>query len=501
MLPLTIGPPDLFQPLRQFLTDSYYSEVKVCDRLGLKCAQDFLTLRPNPAAPHPIRDGLDLLARLFLIGEFVKEDEIEAHVPAPALASMKGLGLIAGAPAQPDSWYATVALYPAYGLHIVSDRWTSPEAAPIQGAPDVVYPAITTNTRDFIESLPTDPCERLLDLCSGSGIAALVAASSYTKHAWALDVAESSAHCAEFNRLLNGVPNATVACGDLYEPVRGQTFDRIVANPPYMPSLRPAQLYAHGGELGDEITRRIVKDLPTYLQPGGRFYCVTVGPDRKGEGFEDRIRNWLAEAAPEFHIFLFERRVIDRDFVAYQQAARSLGGIGQVDEWKALFEKHQVEGLVYGTLVIQRRSGAGKAVTVRRRKGRRLGTAEIEWLRGWETAASDHAILSQILDSRPRAIPSLALRVTHRLSGGELAPQEFLLETDYPFTADCSIQPWVAYALPRCDGKTTARELLSWLKQNELVAANEPEEEFADYLRVLISGGFLEIDGFRRPPR
>ncbi|HET9320529.1 MAG TPA: hypothetical protein VFO27_12170, partial [Bryobacteraceae bacterium] len=252
---------------------------------------------------------------------------------------------------------------------------------------------------------------------------------------------------------------------------------------------------------GDEITRRIVKDLPNFLQPGGRFYCVTVGPDRKGEGFEHRIRNWLAEAAPEFHIFLFERRVIDRDFVAYQQAARSLGGIGQVDEWKALFEKHQVEGLCYGTLVIQRRSGPGKAVTARRRKGSRLGTAEIEWLRGWETAAADHGILSRILDSRPRAVPSLALRVTHRLSGGELAPQEFLLDTDYPFTADCLIQPWVAYVLPRCDGKTPARELLGWLKQNELVAANEPEEEFADYLRVLISGGFLEIDGFHLPPR
>ena len=261
-----------------------------------------------------------------------------------------------------------------------------------------------------------------------------------------------------------------------------RTFDRIVANPPYMPSLRPAQLYAYGGELGDEITRRIVKDLPNFLQPGGRFYCVTVGPDRKGEGFEDRIRSWLAEAGPEFHIFLFERRVIDRDFVAYQQAARSLGGIGQVDEWKALFEKHQVEGLCYGTLVIQRRSGPGKAVTVRRRKGRRLGTAEIEWLRAWETAAADPAILSRILDSRPRAVPSLALRVTHRLQRrGTCASGVLAGDRTIRSRSDCSIQPWVAYALPRCDGKTTARELLGWLKQNELVAANEPEEEFADY--------------------
>ena len=92
------------------------------------------------------------------------------------------------------------------------------------------------------------------------------------------------------------------------------------------------------------------------------------------------------------------------------------------------------------------------------------------------------------------------MQVTHRLQGGELAPQDFRLETNYPFTVECSIQPWAAYVLPRCDGKTTAREHLAWLKENELVAANEPEEELADYLRVLISGGFIEIDGFRLPP-
>ena len=80
-----------------------------------------------------------------------------------------------------------------------------------------------------------------------------------------------------------------------------------------------------------------------------------------------------------------------------------------------------------------------------------------------------------------------------------LRPQEFTLEARYPFTVDCAIRPWAAYLIPRCDGKTTARELLAFLKENELLAADESEEGFADFLRVLISGGFLEIDGFRLP--
>jgi len=112
----------------------------------------------------------------------------------------------------------------------------------------------------------------------------------------------------------------------------------------------------------------------------------------------------------------------------------------------------------------------------------------------------DDAILQCILDAKPLAARGLELRVIHRLQNGELAPQEFTLETRYPFTVECSIQPWAAYLIARCDGKTTAREILGYLKENGVVAAGEREEEFADFLRVLISGGFLEIEGFRLPP-
>jgi len=39
------------------------------------------------------------------------------------------------------------------------------------------------------------------------------------------------------------------------------------------------------------------------------------------------------------------------------------------------------------------------------------------------------------------------------------------------------------------------------LKENELVGADAPEEEFADLLRALVSGGFLELEEFKLPAR
>ena len=500
MPPLTIGPPALFRELRAFLTDSYYSEAAVCARLGLQSPQDYLALRPNPASPRSIQDPLDLVSRLFIIGEMVKNDELEKWVPVPVLEAVHGLGLIARHSSQPESWYSAAALYPACGLFLVSDRWTNPECAPIEMAADVVYPAVTVNTCHFLETLPNEPCDSFLDLCSGSGVAALLAARSYARHAWSTDVTESSTRCAEFSRLLNGIENVTVAQGDLYQAAGERTFDRIAANPPYMPSLRPAEIYAYGGEFGDQITRRIVEGLPQYLRPGGRFYCVTAGPDRDGEGFEVRVRDWLGSAAHAFDVFFFERRSFEPSDIAHQQAAKTRGGREEVDQWKELFAQRGVTSLVYGSLVIQRKTEGAEPVTVRRRKGSRLGTPEIEWLRAWETASADDAILQRILDAKPLVARGLELRVIHRLQNGELAPQEFTLETRYPFTVECSIQPWAAYLIARCDGETTAREILGYLKENGVVAAGEREEEFADFLRVLIAGGFLEIEGFRLPP-
>ncbi len=516
VISLKVSPKEHFPPLRQFLLESNYTETAVCERLGLPNIESCLTLRPKPGLPHSAQDCLDLLAHLFLIGQFVEQSELETWLPVPVLEAASALGLIAPYPNdQPGLWWATAALYPAYGLHIVSDRWRSPihstrdlEADPqpvVSSSHDVamdwVFPAISGATRRFMETLPADPCENFLDLCSGTGIAALSAASRYARRAWSADITEASGLCAEFNRLLNDLENISVVRGDLYEPVNGLTFDRIAANPPYMPSIRPAAVYADGGELGDQITERLVANLPKYLRPGGRFYCTAAGPDRVSENFEFRIRSWLEGAGPEFDIFAFERRLFAPAYIANQEAATSRGGTEQVEEWKALFEKHQVEEIFYGSVVIQRKTSPGRPITVRRKKGTRLGSAEIEWFRGWETAAAEPEMLPRILDARLLAAPGWELNVTHRLKDHELTAQEFRLQTSYPFTAECAVQPWVAYFLPRCDGKTPARELLAWLKENQVVAADAPEHEFAEYLRVLISGGFLEMEGWRLPER
>jgi hypothetical protein len=82
---------------------------------------------------------------------------------------------------------------------------------------------------------------------------------------------------------------------------------------------------------------------------------------------------------------------------------------------------------------------------------------------------------------------------------GDLAPEQFSLHTEYPFSVDCRVQPWMGFLLPQCDGKLTVRQLLEFCKQNNLVHPATPLAEFAKLLMVFISAGFLEVEEFKLP--
>jgi len=327
-----------------------------------------------------------------------------------------------------------------------------------------------------------------------------ISGCGYARHAWSLDVTERATLFAEFNRQLNGIANLTVACGDLYQPAGEQTFDRIAANPPYMPLRTPAEIYADGGTLGERITRRVVEESPRYLRPGGCLYLITGGAESDEQPFEHRLRACLGAAHAGFDVVVVVRQSFDPADMAYQSAARVHGGQEEVADLKEFYQSSGVDRFVYASVLIQRKQASTAPVTVRLQAGRRFAAAELEWLRSWETAAADPAMLSGMLDTCPLASPRAELRVTHRMQDGQLTPVSFMLSIDQPYEVECAIQPWTAHLLARCDGKITAGEHFTYLKEQQLIHPETPSEEFARQLLVFISGGFLEIRG-HQPPR
>lgn len=131
-----------------------------------------------------------------------------------------------------------------------------------------------------------------MDLCTGSGIQALMCAS-HAKGTVAVDIQERAVELATLNVYLNRLENRVkIQKGNLYDAIGGNRFDFICANPPLLPSANrlKSPLVAAGGEDGLDLTRQILYGLPNHLVPGGT--CQMLGTslgDERGPFLEQEL--------------------------------------------------------------------------------------------------------------------------------------------------------------------------------------------------------------------
>jgi release factor glutamine methyltransferase len=120
---------------------------------------------------------------------------------------------------------------------------------------------------------------RVLDLCTGSGFLAIVAAQAGAEEVTAIDVSRRAILATRVNAKLNGARVRAVR-GDLFDAVSGQRFDLIVSNPPYLVS-ESARLARHGarrawdaGPSGRAFLDRICRQAHHHLTAGGVLLLV-----------------------------------------------------------------------------------------------------------------------------------------------------------------------------------------------------------------------------------
>ena len=126
---------------------------------------------------------------------------------------------------------------------------------------------------------------RVLDLCTGSGCLAVLAALRFPAAAVdAVDVSQDALDVAAINVAGHALEDRVrLARGDLYAPLGAARYDLILANPPYVdaggmaglpPECRHEPLLAlDGGADGLAIVRRIVDAAARHLNDGGGLLC------------------------------------------------------------------------------------------------------------------------------------------------------------------------------------------------------------------------------------
>jgi len=490
--PLAIGSREEFARLQDILRGAVYTENTVCERSGIQSIFDFEPRQNDAYEPKPFRDRLDALLRMLMHGQLARRSDLLAVLDTHELNIFESLGVLARSPGDPSLFYSTAVLYPIENVYIASDRPFPPLPDWSGAVPaDVVFSGISRHTRIFLGSIPRDPCESLLDLCAGSGVAGLIAGANFAKTACTADLGERCVHFSEFSRRLNGLENVSSAAGDLYDAVPGRMFDRIVAHPPYIPSKETSILFRDGGEDGEQIFRGVIEGLPQALAPAGRLHCVTFASDRRSGELEDRIRGWLGPEETEFDVVVVASELRNRPDAAIRTLTK--GEKLKLGESGETLERLGVTRLFYGSVMVQRKPPTRSAFTARTFRSPRTALSAAEDYRRLATALYGPELAGSTSETIPSLAPELRLTVTHKPGPDGLIPQEYSLRLDYPWISEARTESWIAALLSLCNGTRRVSEIYDQLRLEGIMGEETTPAEFWGLVRLLAVSGYLEL--------
>ena len=114
------------------------------------------------------------------------------------------------------------------------------------------------------------------------------------------DINPRALRLSAINAALNGVPNVRTVLSDVFDRIN-ESGNLIISNPPYLVD-RSGRVYRHGGgELGSELSIRIVAQGIERLYPGGRLLLYTGTPVVDGvDRFFEAVRPYLESQACDY---------------------------------------------------------------------------------------------------------------------------------------------------------------------------------------------------------
>jgi ribosomal protein L3 glutamine methyltransferase len=156
----------------------------------------------------------------------------------------------------------------------------------------------------------------VLDLCTGSGCLAILAARHFPNAVIdAVDISKDALAVAARNVADHGLEDRiTLHRGDLFKPLGERRYDLIVSNPPYvdaegMAALPPEcraepKLAFDGGADGLEIIRRILDEAAAHVTPEGGLLCeIGRGRENVEAAYPQLPLLWLDTEDSEAEVF------------------------------------------------------------------------------------------------------------------------------------------------------------------------------------------------------
>lgn len=165
-----------------------------------------------------------------------------------------------------------------------------------------------------------DAVTSVLDMCTGSGCLAILAALTFQQaKVDAVDLSTDALAVAAINVSAYDLDDQIeLIVSDLFEGMHGSMYDLILSNPPYVDAESVTALpqeYLHepalalgSGEDGLDATRRILEQARKHLNPNGML-IVEIGHNRGvlEAAYPHLPFTWLETSAGDQHVFLLHR--------------------------------------------------------------------------------------------------------------------------------------------------------------------------------------------------
>jgi carbamoyltransferase len=347
------------------LREAGYTSEALQQLLRLTVPDDIGALNHTPALERAasVRSTAATLTRLFFLEADESVRTVHAALSRRVCEELVATGILQR---RGDRLRARVRIDAVGDQYFMTDRRfrTVDRHALRLPAGDAVYPPSSDSLmlRDAIGAAATG---QVLDLCTGSGIQALQVARK-AERVIAVDLNPRATAIARRNAQLNGITNVDVRVGDLYAPVRGEPFDLVLANPPFVASpYDTAPSYHSGGPTGDRVLRRIIAGLGTHLRPGGRAFAISHLALRTGEDLQAVANRWFRRFPGRALVLLLETGTpidlaaaqslfaLDRGLTAYA---------AEVRRWVQYLRRHRVSTIA--VLLIVAECGEHRSVEV-----------------------------------------------------------------------------------------------------------------------------------------
>lgn len=227
----------------------------------------------------------DRAVRLFCLGDSLTAEEARSALGDALTRELTAVGVLVP---EGDRLVSPLRLIAHEGLLFFTDH--------LEHGGDAVMGMGPLTVRLLEAALPARRVPRSLDLGCGAGVVALLLAR-HSDLVVAADINPRAITLTRVNAALNGVPNVEVRTGDLFTPVAGERFDRILCQPPFFPTPEglDTATYCHGGRRGDEIVKRLLAELPAHLAPKGRAAVMAEWPVLDEEPLARRVRGLVAQ--------------------------------------------------------------------------------------------------------------------------------------------------------------------------------------------------------------